>query len=688
MGGEAGPSGGPLNAIKQTLLGAEHSGELVPDDVHDALQLQGLHALSLGRIVDIEPTFSAMAQRRLRRQLGGRRKTPMPNLFRAMWIIAYMSIGVGFVGLQGGFADLELRVSIFKSTPTFVYFVLILAVVWIAMRTYAVVRWCLAWLLCGTGLALIIGDQPTPTGLTPWLSEWLPFATLFADFGQDFFQLVIASVTISLVLLTILIFFGVYHIYPRLISCLGRCRGVSKLWSITRVNRHSQRTAADGVVTERLEFTYAPLRVCSFLPWPDCCRKYRHFSYEGELGYDDRGLLVPHGWGTWTDTAKYGERLSGYWQHGLPVGPFRSLELRTGCAFTTLRVAVGSMAASAWNTKTWVPQVAERLRWGVVSVEVSVAGHWIKGLPCATLHAPFEERDANWAVRQLMHIGDCADTACLANGVTSGVTSGVASGAASTVAAAAGSTSGHAGCERGLQSVVVSLAAAPHQLHVAGHRAASVELATSATISIVPVEEGSGGTPCLRVEGGWRRGGAAQEALIWIPGFNASSDVIASAVAQLLALGAFPAHIKPLIFAWPNGVGLTYPLAEELARSACMRAHVCEFFRSVLEDAGIDQIHVLVHSMGSQLFFNALPDLVNLFASRNAKLASCILLNADSPLETFVDTSYPLLASICQHITVYADTHDMALFYSKFISHLSACLPFVPDIATRNPLGR
>ena len=120
----------------------------------------------------------------------------------------------------------------------------------------------------------------------------------------------------------------------------------------------------------------------------------------------------------------------------------------------------------------------------------------------------------------------------------------------------------------------------------------------------------------------------------------------------------------------------------------CMRAHVCEFFRSVLEDAGIDQIHVLVHSMGSQLFFNALPDLVNLFAPRNAKLATCILLNADSPLETFVGTSYPLLASICQHMTVYADTRDMALFYSKFISHLSACLPFVPDIATRNPLGR
>ena len=29
-----------------------------------------------------------------------------------------------------------------------------------------------------------------------------------------------------------------------------------------------------------------------------------------------------------------------------------------------------------------------------------------------------------------------------------------------------------------------------------------------------------------------------------------------------------------------------------------------------------------------------------------------------------------------------------ALFYSRFISYLSECLPFVPPIATRNPLGR
>jgi len=108
----------------------------------------------------------------------------------------------------------------------------------------------------------------------------------------------------------------------------------------------------------------------------------------------------------------------------------------------------------------------------------------------------------------------------------------------------------------------------------------------------------------------------------------------------------------------------------------------------VLEDGRIERIHVLVHSMGSQVFFNALPELVELLAAKGASLATCILLNADSPLEEFVDTSYPLLRRVCNHVTVYADTNDMALFYSRFISYLSECLPFVPDIATRTPLGR
>jgi hypothetical protein len=50
--------------------------------------------------------------------------------------------------------------------------------------------------------------------------------------------------------------------------------------------------------------------------------------------------------------------------------------------------------------------------------------------------------------------------------------------------------------------------------------------------------------------------------------------------------------------------------------------------------------------MGAQLFFAALPHIVDLLGERAAKLATCILLNADSPLEQFVDSSYPLLRQV------------------------------------------
>ena len=43
-----------------------------------------------------------------RRQLGGTRKPTLPTLVKGIWILLYLSIGVGFVGLQGGLSLLHL----------------------------------------------------------------------------------------------------------------------------------------------------------------------------------------------------------------------------------------------------------------------------------------------------------------------------------------------------------------------------------------------------------------------------------------------------------------------------------------------------------------------------------------------------------------------------------------------------
>jgi hypothetical protein len=274
----------------------------------------------------MEVTFSVMARRRLRRQLGGVRKPAMPGLTRALWIVLYLGIGVGFVGLQGGFSDIEvLRVSIFSKPTSFLFFALNLMIVWVAIKSYTLVRLCLAWLLVGTGLVLVVGSPPdSGSGDSGQLSTGgIPFLPLFdAAVGSSTKQVVIAIVTLVLITITIVLWFGVYYVYPPLVVCMERCSTVRTVWNIALHKRRPNGCS----------FTYLPAPLASCLPWPFslCAGQRCVFAYEGELGDDDAGRPVPHGWGTWTDTVRHGERLTGYWERGLPVGPFRSLELRTG----------------------------------------------------------------------------------------------------------------------------------------------------------------------------------------------------------------------------------------------------------------------------------------------------------------------------------------------------------------------
>ena len=53
--------------------------------------------------------------------------------------------------------------------------------------------------------------------------------------------------------------------------------------------------------------------------------------------------------------------------------------------------------------------------------------------------------------------------------------------------------------------------------------------------------------------------------LFFVHGFNCSIDNAIAMVGQLLALGSFPPHIKPFIFAWPCTSGPFYPLVRSLS---------------------------------------------------------------------------------------------------------------------------
>lgn len=52
----------------------------------------------------------------------------------------------------------------------------------------------------------------------------------------------------------------------------------------------------------------------------------------------------PDGHGVWIDTSPQGEFLQGYWQEGVPIGPFESMENGTRSMLSNLRIIYGTNA--------------------------------------------------------------------------------------------------------------------------------------------------------------------------------------------------------------------------------------------------------------------------------------------------------------------------------------------------------
>ena len=128
------------------------------------------------------------------------------------------------------------------------------------------------------------------------------------------------------------------------------------------------------------------------------------FAYEG--GVDSQGR--PHGIGVWTDSARTGEVLRGWWRHGVPIGPFRASEQKHGYGFACVRIAFAKNTADGFHDSSWSPRRAEDgVSWGVVSAECSVNGMFFRHLPVAALVAgPEPGRDAAWCIRRLLHLDE------------------------------------------------------------------------------------------------------------------------------------------------------------------------------------------------------------------------------------------------------------------------------------------
>ncbi|KAG5189789.1 hypothetical protein JKP88DRAFT_286529 [Tribonema minus] len=367
---------------------------------------------------------------------------------------------------------------------------------------------------------------------------------------------------------------------------------------------------------------------------------WRRVAYVGGLDPEGR----PHGAGQWSEAGSYGENLEGWWHHGRPTAPFRSLESHTGYAFHAMRIAVASNRQEAEGfdgMAFWPKHRSEGIAYTMFSVECSVSGMFFRHLPMinAVVYPPrgVKVNGALWCVWTLtspidaiVRRKDAGKDMLSSTGITGGISVGPARAARDPGAAQINSKEASRGDD------------APNSNgndKINGDSGDAVNKGLREDIGPRTGDDGNGGGADDGSNGGRGMFGgsaglygtdaalhaglreiteinvanirAAQlsririahimpvqaEALIFVHGFSTSTALGTKAFAQLLTLGDFPPHLLPFVFSWPGGQIVTYTAARDIAQSERTQQDFARLIKDI-SDAGIEKVSIITHSMG------------------------------------------------------------------------------------------
>ena len=336
-----------------------------------------------------------------------------------------------------------------------------------------IVRWIIYWIILAELLTYAITDN---FYLLFWINE-----DTVTDTDRQVRQ-VMTIVLIVVEIVTVLAYGFTHYAYPWIV--LRQKLDLQDWWNVK-----------SGIETNTLTYR----------------SKARFYTRERHVIKYCGGLNAqgqPHGYGMWTDTGYHGEKLTGQWENGVPIGPFRSFEHGSGYSFVNIRIGFCHNRAEKRPTDIFfIPKHSENgLNWGVASVECSVSGGFFKYLPTVT-HLTQS------------YVDDAPQSA--------------------------------ADCLRVLRTptddVVFSHAGEEASLQGQSHR-------DRVTRSHLFREESA---PVLEPLSS-NNDDSDKEALVLLHGYNCSLDYSMNRLAQLLALGDFPPCIHPFVFSWPSGGVLAY----------------------------------------------------------------------------------------------------------------------------------
>jgi esterase/lipase superfamily enzyme len=164
---------------------------------------------------------------------------------------------------------------------------------------------------------------------------------------------------------------------------------------------------------------------------------------------------------------------------------------------------------------------------------------------------------------------------------------------------------------------------------------------------------------------------SASSALLFIHGYNVSFKDALFTVAQIKSATNYSGRIY--MYSWPSAAStLNYIADMDNAEEA--EPFLQSFLKLLMRDADIDDIDILVHSMGSQPVLRALSALRSVFeteregADRPTKIRiGQIMFAAPDVARPVFDQKIRRIAPYADRVTVYASMTDAALLASKVL---------------------
>ncbi|KAF4720651.1 hypothetical protein FOZ63_033166 [Perkinsus olseni] len=484
--------------------------------------------------------------------------------------------------------------------------------------------------------------------------------------------------------------------YPYIVSKLELWPTGAKLWFRFR--------QVDSPHKDSVKFSYRPSGVFG--------RRYT-FTYSGTVDRDG----YPHGYGVWSDDSYHGECLFGRWRHGLPVGPFTSRERGSGATFSSQHIAYCTSRMEGLDQKYCIPiRSHQGLRYGVCGVEASTGGGFFEHLPTTGEHILFESLSG--AIAEVRASKAPAKIMASDDDQLSVDDDDVSSTAHRQYAAQAQDE-----MNLDLDFTIVN----DDELEVLTQDP-RVTNGDSETCAKGFIEyHALGNRIYLRKEDYLKipaqltedRG----EALIFMHGYNCSTEFAMCKLGQLLALGRVPGNILPIVFSQSTGQALMYFQAKD---AVPLFGGDCARLIRRLGECGVTRIHILTHSMGARLWFSAFHDLIRdgyldetfrrssspvipleplIDAPRPLDMEksdedlagveggerrlinvrNVCLMNPDYDLEEFKTRDVPLLEKYVARTTVYADRNDGALFWAENFNRAKALGRHTDDVRMPAP---